>query len=500
MKGNFNFKEPKIPTITITGPKPIKDFSVPKDLSGGGNKFTNWTGSNTNSFGINNNSFLPNNVVPNVHDVSKGSFFTNPSSFLDNPSSFFTNPPNETLKSNNSFMGKISNKSFAGQLIKSLGETPLQKPTLQTQITSEKSSKQVSKIIPSKQIVPLKHKVFDQHKAPKEVDFSGVKGVGVNKYANKAVGDLIQMGKWHSETQCTDINVYTNMRTLNLENTGSVDEDVKQFILHMGNRNLDLVYLSFANNQISDLGFKSFCIHTQSLTYNKNLSVYNIQHINFSNNVIGDGGAKYLWLGLLQGEALPTLQSINLSNNQIGDKGAQYISNGLIANKRDSLKVIDVSGNNITETGHLHLIKAMEDNSFPDMAIVLKTIKKSHEVSTEGLKAAWDFLVKGLRYTVQEYAKNQVGTKWDINKVRSNQDIDKWQSCKDTVMNVEMGIIGGLIKCSTNPVYNKHPLTFFTCLAADGAMALANPDTLWCTMEIKDSIDEVDIMGDCNIF
>ena len=65
-------KEPKIPTITITGPKPIKDFSVPKDLSGGGNKFTNWTdGGNSGNFG-GGSSFMPKGLVPDTHSVSSG--------------------------------------------------------------------------------------------------------------------------------------------------------------------------------------------------------------------------------------------------------------------------------------------------------------------------------------------------------------------------------------------------------------------------------------------
>ena len=67
MKGNF--KEPKIPTIYISGPKPINVSLPPNIGSGGGNHFVNWIGGNSGSFDSSGSSFIPSGLVPNIHNV-----------------------------------------------------------------------------------------------------------------------------------------------------------------------------------------------------------------------------------------------------------------------------------------------------------------------------------------------------------------------------------------------------------------------------------------------
>ena len=293
-----------------------------------------------------------------------------------------------------------------------------------------------------------------------------------------------------------------NVKNIYLDNTVINYNELNYLLNGLSCSNLDLDGLFLQNNQFGPVGFYLISDYQNLCSSNFSKTGYwqvthKIRHIDLSNNNGGNEGAKY-FANSLKENYLPGLQSINLSSNNIGDEGAEAISTALVQGSAENLKVVDLSGNNITKKGHTHIIQAMEEPSFPDVAIVLKTIKKSYEVSTEGLKTAWNFIVKGLRYTVQEHAKNQIGTKWDINKVRSNQDIDKWQSCKDTGMNVGMGIIEGLVKCSTlSPV--KDPYSMFICTSANGAMGLANSDTVWCIVEIKDAIEEVDIIGDCCI-
>ena len=180
------------------------------------------------------------------------------------------------------------------------------------------------------------------------------------------------------------------------------------------------------------------------------------------------------------------IKKLCLPNNNIEDTGAKTISDALTSGKLPSTKEIDLHGNSITKTGYGYFVEALENTNTQDVTITLaSTVKDMQKVGNEAMKAMYDFVVKGLRYAVQEHVKNNAGTKWDINKVRSNQEIDKWKDCKDTVSNIGMGYLAGLVKCaSTSP--SKDPYSMFVCSTTQGGWkGIAKPATLYCIADLN---------------
>jgi Ran GTPase-activating protein (RanGAP) involved in mRNA processing and transport len=182
---------------------------------------------------------------------------------------------------------------------------------------------------------------------------------------------------------------------------------------------------------------------------------------------------------------------LKLNNCNFGDVGAELIAAYVRDGYMPATRAIDVSGNNITKTGEGYFVKALENPNTQDITITLaSTVKDMQKVGNEAMKAMYDFVVKGLRYAVQEHVKNNAGTKWDINRVRSDQEIDKWKDCKDTVFNIGMGYFAGLVKCaSTSP--SKDPYSMFICSSIRGGLeGIAQPEALHCIGDINQEVSD----------
>ena len=96
-----------------------------------------------------------------------------------------------------------------------------------------------------------------------------------------------------------------------------------------------------------------------------------------------------------------------------------------------------------------------------------------------------NFVKKGIKYAIEQHSKKQEGTKWDIHKVRSDQEIDKWKDCKDTVSNIGMGYLVGLVKCSSSSP-SKDPYSMFICSTRKGGWkGIAKPETLNCIADVS---------------
>ena len=107
----------------------------------------------------------------------------------------------------------------------------------------------------------------------------------------------------------------------------------------------------------------------------------------------------------------------------------------------------------------------MESPKVIDISIVFKVANKAGEIK--------DFIDKGLKYAIKQHAQS----KWEVDKIRSNVEGEKWKDCKDTALNVGMGIISGVVKCS--PLIETPP-AMFVCVLKDIASELFRPETLGC--------------------
>lgn len=279
---------------------------------------------------------------------------------------------------------------------------------------------------------------------------------------------------------------------------------------HGANALASLKTLNLSHNYLSDG-------HAKILNDGLYGYTLNLQSFNFCNNKIGPIGLDFLVKGsigmdhlqkggndinnMMQGMlTLPTtsIVCLNLANNNIGDIGADILGHALVNGKLPATKNIDVSGNNITEKGHIRFMEALESPNVKSIMISLvQNITDFQTKVDKALKSTVDFVTKGLKYTIEQHNKDMKGTKWDGTTVRTD-NLDKWKNCKEVGQNVQKGFIGGLIKCGSTP---KTPHAMFACVLKDVGMELLDPDTIWCAVEVNEFVKETEVIGEnCNIF
>lgn len=232
--------------------------------------------------------------------------------------------------------------------------------------------------------------------------------------------------------------------------------------------------INLRNNSLTD---SEIAVLAGNLQYQRlDLDVFDV-----SNNKIGFGGVENLFYGLrfdntLAGRYIVTM---NFSNNLIGDDGAKYMADSLAMGRFPNLKSLDVSGNQITSTGEGYFVNSLESLKKQDIAIILKKIT---ETGNEAIKAAVDFTLKALKYSVQQFAKEQ----WELDKI-------KIDGCGGMGVNIGKGFIAGLIKCA--PL--EAPQAIFLCSLKEGAIqGLFEKETLQCIGDINDTLEK----SDCSIF
>ena len=185
-------------------------------------------------------------------------------------------------------------------------------------------------------------------------------------------------------------------------------------------------------------------------------NTYNFMLVDFSHNPrVGAMGVDYLLKGaagissIQQGNQNISLMyqgmltrpsfnivKLNLENCNIGDIGADIIGHALANGKLPATKHIDISGNNITQTGEVALSEAMKKSLNTNLNIIsVKTGWKTNEPN-------WKLVSKSVLNGFLEHARNQ-GI--DTEHVATNK------STLDYIVNVFKmgGNIGiGLAKCS----------------------------------------------------
>ena len=177
---------------------------------------------------------------------------------------------------------------------------------------------------------------------------------------------------------------------------------------------------------------------------------FNLDIINLSGNNIGDNGVACMMNGITSQNkqtlykapewkpytaTFNTVQKVtvlNLSNVNMGDKGVEVITDALINGKILATKAIDVSGNNIYESGKAYFSKALEA---VEQNIVVVTDKVTC-VSKQALQST----IKGMLYIAKS---NGISTK---EVLTTDETIEH---CKQGTWNVGKNVGYGLVKCFT---------------------------------------------------
>lgn len=231
---------------------------------------------------------------------------------------------------------------------------------------------------------------------------------------------------------------------------------------------------------------------------------FNLTILDLSNNKLGYYSIENIFYGMrgsqegVTNHVCKQIRSINFSNNLLDDNCANYIAKSLEYGRFPSLKYLDVSGNNITQKGHISFMEVLESPNVKSLMVTLihNTLTVYDKVN-QAAQSTIDFTTKFLKYSVEQHNQGLKGTKWDGSTVRTD-DLDKWKNCKDVGTNVGMGFLGGLIKCATKTGGN--PYAMFLCASKDAAIGLLEPDTFGCIVEVNKFVEDVSLTGDCTIF
>jgi hypothetical protein len=265
--------------------------------------------------------------------------------------------------------------------------------------------------------------------------------------------------------------IYVKAITLYDNNIKDFDIDYMRSVLSNFVLNLDAFYLH--RNQISDVGVSYL------LGGLINAPAYrNITNLSLSENYIIDKGVALLAGAISRGE-MPATKVLNLADNNITDTGAAHLADSL-KSKGNKLNVLHLEGNKFTTNGIGHFVKALESPKVIDVSIVFEIANKS--------KSVIDFIEKGLKYAIKQHAQS----KWEVDKIRSNVEGEKWKDCKDMALNVGMGLMSDAKTC----LGFKSKEAIFVCVTAEVGWELFRPETLGCLVDVKDYA--VDTLGEFN--
>ena len=237
--------------------------------------------------------------------------------------------------------------------------------------------------------------------------------------------------------------------------------------------------INLRNNNLTD---SEIAVLVGNLQYQQlDLDVFDV-----SNNKIGFGGVENLFYGLrfdntLAGRYIVTM---NFSNNLIGDDGANYMANSLAWGRFPNLNSLDVSGNQITQNGEGNFVNSLSSLKNQDIAIILKKISAT---GNEAIKSAIDFTLKGLKYVVNQHAKNQGLIEADTIAIYGGKHCE--QALSTGVKVISMGLIK---ECGKHPEIVKvlqqgvwqakvvAGLGLFALTVGNNLDALATPEMMHC--------------------
>jgi hypothetical protein len=261
-----------------------------------------------------------------------------------------------------------------------------------------------------------------------------------------------------------------------MSNKQITDENMLFFCQKMAGFTFHFDNLVISNNLMTDLSVQYLFNATLTSPTNRT-----IKNLDLRNNQIGDVGAELIAAYLKHGY-MPATTHVNLANNIITDKGAQCFAESLNSSV-NKLKVLHLEGNKFSTNGIGHFVKALESPKVIDVSIVFEIANKS--------KTVIDFIEKGLKYAIKQHAQS----KWEVDKIRSNVEGEKWKGCKDMALNVGMGLMSDAKTC----LGFKSKEAIFACVTAEVGWELFRPETVDCYIETCKVVGEV-YDDNCSIF
>ena len=204
--------------------------------------------------------------------------------------------------------------------------------------------------------------------------------------------------------------------------------------------------------------------------------------LKLSNILLDDSHVPYI-TSMMASNNCPNLIYLDLRDNFLGDYSASLLATSISKGEMPSLKVTHLEGNKITTNGIGHFVKALESPKVIDVSIVFEIANKS--------KSVIDFIEKGLKYAIKQHAQS----KWEVDKIRSNVEGEKWKGCKDMALNVGMGLMSDAKTC----LGFKSKEAIFACVTAEVGWELFRPETVDCYIETCKVAGEV-YDDNCSIF
>ena len=242
---------------------------------------------------------------------------------------------------------------------------------------------------------------------------------------------------------------------INLYNRGAVDTDLYTLGSKLSGVTLNLCLFDLQKNNITTLGANNF-IH-----------FFKFQNIN----------------------------QINISSNKLGDAGCGEFSAALAAGWLPNLHAIDLSDNQITNTGHGYIAKALNAVS----QAISVTFTKIKDVSKTTLKET----MKGMVFIAKN---NGISTK---EMLTTDETIEY---CKKGTFNVGVNVVGGYLKCTSKVVkaYNYKDITIgdvaseilglyaqpikavlnFTCITQNTVFSVVDEDFANCLVGVDSLLNE----------
>lgn len=142
---------------------------------------------------------------------------------------------------------------------------------------------------------------------------------------------------------------------------------------------------------------------------------------------------------------------IDLSNNKIGDAGAKIVADGLANGVLPITKKINLSGNNITDTGKEKLVTAAKESLNQNLVVILE--KQS---SLDGVKS---FMKKAFSYyrgEIKKYLDERQTTNEEVSKAALKvYGSDDWAHCKKFLAEGGVAVGMGVAAKVSNPITQK---------------------------------------------
>lgn len=188
-----------------------------------------------------------------------------------------------------------------------------------------------------------------------------------------------------------------------------------------------------------------------SLVSNLQYQRLDLDVFDVSNNKIGFGGVENLFYGLRFDNTLAGryILTMNFSNNLIGDDGAKYMADSLAWGRFPHLKHLDITGNHISYEGNTKFAKGLQ-NMKQDIKILINKVLPINSIAN-GAKKQSDLLFgskEEKHAIIKDYLKHAQNDGVDIQKVGVSKSI--FEKIKNGAsLGKDFAI--GFIKCNIVP-------------------------------------------------